>query len=195
MDFLEQWNLPDQYSSWCKIKHLEAIRKNKQNIIEEETLFGQFNYFVQLFLPNEKLISGLAFGFVSVYKTTFDEKKSHYYTNRNDFEHMKENFYCLNNIQSTNIGLSVFDKYKKPVNKQNDYNSKNVRKETFENSSRNYDYVKSEKQDFENIYFLELQPFRESILYSSILVNDEDRKLDYNRVRIDYKCSIIVIYE
>jgi hypothetical protein len=89
----------------------------------------------------------------------------------------------------------VFDKYKKPENKQNDYNSKNVRKETFENSSRNYDYVKSEKQDFENIYFLELQPFRESILYSSILVNDEDRKLDYNRVRIDYKCSIIVIYE
>jgi hypothetical protein len=49
--------------------------------------------------------------------------------------------------------------------------------------------------NFDKIYFLELQPFRESIMYSSLKFDEEDRKLECIRVKIDYKCSIIIIYE
>jgi hypothetical protein len=154
------------------------------------------NYFVQLILPHDELISGLAFGFVTVYATNFDDRRGHFYTERKDAsEFITNNFYCLNTIQSTNIGLSVLDRYNKPMNVHNDFNSKNARIEKFDSSSRPYNYIVSNELIFEKIFFLELQPFRESIMYSSIEYNDEDRKLECFRIRIDYKCSIIIVYE
>jgi hypothetical protein len=89
----------------------------------------------------------------------------------------------------------VLDRYNKPMNVHNDFNSKNVRIEKFENSTRLYNYIVSNELNFDKIYFLELQPFRESIMYSSLKFDEEDRKLECIRVKIDYKCSIIIIYE
>jgi hypothetical protein len=193
--FLSEWNNSSEYSSWCKITNHKVVRKKGENIIEEEVIFGQLNYFIQLILPCDKLISGLAFGFVTVYKTTFDDERDHYFTLANDSKLISDNFYCLNNINSTNIGLSVLDRHNKPMNVQNNFNSRNVRIETHENSTKSYSYIVSRESEFEKIYFLELQPFRESIQYSSLKFNNEERNLEFTKVRIGYKCSYIVIYK
>jgi hypothetical protein len=193
--FLNEWNNSSEYSSWCKITNYKVARKNGENILEKEIIFGQLNYFIQLILPSDKLISGLAFAFVTEYKTLFDNQNGHFYTERNNSELISENFYCLNNINSTNIGLSVLDQFNKPMNVQNDFNSRNVRIETHENSTKSYNYLVSKETEFDKIYFLELQPFRELITYSSLKENTEERNVEYVKVRIGHKCTYyIVIY-
>jgi hypothetical protein len=111
------WHRAFQVNSWGKVEDWEIAAVTRQ--VVPLVLFGQFNYFFRLHVPNDLVIHKLSFANMVLRKVSAPDplRGSHRYISpcaANSYNHAKQ-FIVLNYVEATNLALSPLDKYNYPM--------------------------------------------------------------------------------
>ena len=180
------WNDRKEYSSWCKFRF--STRFNSTNKYVEDSInylnsnpnnssyYGQFNFFMKLFIPSEEILHGVKIASVtSVSNHTplyiwnhFKKKKYEQYQSRSTIDCIDFNklidiqqsalFIPFTDIFATKYGVIGVDNNNKPfLNKTNKLPKKEDMKESNFSSER--------INNISKLYFVELQPERRDVKF------------------------------
>jgi hypothetical protein len=180
------WNDRKEYSAWCKFrfstrfnstnKYVEDSINYSNNNPNNSSYYGQFNFFMKLFIPSEEILHGLKIASVTAVSnhTTLyiwnhpKKKKYEQYQSRSVIDCIDFNklniiqqsalFIPFTDIFATKYGVIGVDNNNKPfLNKKNKLpNKEDIKESNFSSERLNY---------ISKMYFVELQPERRDVMF------------------------------
>ena len=173
-DLTKSWLEKKSISSWFKYHRpfnsaidLENMADNYfgfNNYTFDRFYYGQFNYFFRLTLPEERLLNGLPMAAVTCRKPSIDHYIDVIKTDNSSYDPTR--FVVLTNVCSTRILIGARDNEKKPMCIKNDFNQQNS-----ETTNRAEYLSKQPKDKVADLFILELDPHRKSVVYDKLNKN------------------------
>jgi hypothetical protein len=162
------WNDPTQISSWFKYRYHSLNYKHLDEnfgFCFDKIMYGQFNYFFRVWLPDEPLLHGLPMASAVCRISTIDK-----YMNIIDLSSPTESyvkqkrFVVLTNVFSTKIMVGARDNIKMPIKLK-----KNYGQITSKSTERKFsDCLPTEVMD---LYLLDMQPQRRTLQFDKLNKN------------------------
>jgi hypothetical protein len=179
-DLSKNWYQTLQYSSWARVRDWYTLLDNSTSetvAIRDRTYFAQLNYFFRLYIPNDKLLNGLAFA-NSVLRnpgsSTIDKVRRHFWVDPSAKSyHPHKHFISLNYFEGTALAVSALDDDSLPI-----INPLRAAK-VLNNLVIGYPLIISDQDSscVDRLYFIELHNERMGIGYMKIESDDDKTKL------------------
>jgi hypothetical protein len=175
------WHDPIQLSSWFKYRYRSLNYKHRDEnfgFCFDKFMYGQFNYFFRVWLPDEPLLHGLPMASAVCRISTIDKYMNIIDLSSSTESFVKEKrFVVLTNVFSTKILVGARDSIKMPIKLKKNYNQINSK-------STERKFSQCLPTEANDLYLLDMQPHRRTLQFD---------KLNKNYNYFEYKNQVYTI--
>jgi hypothetical protein len=164
------WTDVQHLSSWFKYRYSYINFQDEEfgfNNKHDKFLYGQFNYFFRLFLPEEQLLHGLPMASAVCRTYEVDKYLNTVSISSNESILNQKLFVCLTNVVSTKLMIGGRDFNKMPIKLKKNY-------KTFSEAAVRK-FSECGPKEAHDLYILEMSPHRKSLVF------DKENK-NYNKM-------------